>query len=299
VTLTQRHDPAMVIPVAGNTYETHAGQPRPAADRDPLATVHGTARPRDRRPADGRRRPRATPTRPRRRRRRRRRAPRCSSATVTSVAIDEPVHTIRAGGQHHGLVMANRANNVPRDAEVDPTHPVLTGEHLAVVMRNNNSRGNSGAMCSPTHEPMRALTTKGHQSIVIPYASGNEPAAADRAPTPTLTTRDRLALVVPAGGTWAREATPAGEPMPTQTATESRGLAWTDEDIDACRFRMFALHEIAGAMVMADHVDGSGYVVVGNKRERMAQYGNAVTPPRRRRRAGRRLRVDPTRSTRS
>ena len=27
------------------------------------------------------------------------------------------------------------------------------------------------------------------------------------------------------------------------------------------------------------HVDGSEYQVLGNKRERMAQYGNAVTPP--------------------
>jgi DNA (cytosine-5)-methyltransferase 1 len=26
-------------------------------------------------------------------------------------------------------------------------------------------------------------------------------------------------------------------------------------------------------------VDGAAYVVLGNKRERMAQYGNAVTPP--------------------
>lgn len=43
--------------------------------------------------------------------------------------------------------------------------------------------------------------------------------------------------------------------------------------------RIAALHEIAGAMVMADHVDGNAYQVLGNKRERMAQYGNAVTPP--------------------
>lgn len=44
-------------------------------------------------------------------------------------------------------------------------------------------------------------------------------------------------------------------------------------------FRMFALHEIAAAMAMTDNVDGSEYQVLGNKRERMTQYGNAVTPP--------------------
>jgi DNA (cytosine-5)-methyltransferase 1 len=42
---------------------------------------------------------------------------------------------------------------------------------------------------------------------------------------------------------------------------------------------MFALHEIADAMVLGQHVDGRPYIVTGNKRERMAQYGNAVTPP--------------------
>jgi DNA (cytosine-5)-methyltransferase 1 len=53
----------------------------------------------------------------------------------------------------------------------------------------------------------------------------------------------------------------------------------SDQDIDDCRFRMFGLGEIANAMQMAEHTDGQEYVVTGNKRERMAQYGNAVTPP--------------------
>lgn len=162
----------------------------------------------------------------------------------------DPVHTVRAGGQHHGLL----------------------------VMRNNNSRGDSGAMLTPGHEPLRALTTAGHQSLVVPYhrTSAAQPAGE---PAPTLTTRDRLALVVPAGGGWADAPTLPHEPLPTQTATESRGVVWRDEEIDACLFRMFALHEIAGAMVMHSHTDGGRYRVLGNKREQMAQYGNSVTPP--------------------
>jgi site-specific DNA-cytosine methylase len=167
-------------------------------------------------------------------------------------ADHEPVHTVRAGGQHHGLL----------------------------VLRNNNSRGESGAMLTPDHEPIRALTTAGHQSIVVPYQRRSEPGIADEQPAPTLTTRDRLAMVVPAGGGWADRATPGHEPLPTQTATESRAVVWTDDDIDACLFRMFALHEIAGAMAMGNHpTSGGGYEVLGNKRERMAQYGNSVTPP--------------------
>jgi DNA (cytosine-5)-methyltransferase 1 len=104
-------------------------------------------------------------------------------------------------------------------------------------------------MCTPAREPIRALTTAGHQSLLVPYDRTGEARDPEREPTATLTTRDRAALIL------------------------------TEDDIDDCRFRMFALHEIAAAMTMADHVDGSSYIVTGNKRERMAQYGNAVTPP--------------------
>ena len=53
----------------------------------------------------------------------------------------------------------------------------------------------------------------------------------------------------------------------------------TDAFIDSCGFRMFDLAEIARTMVMADHPRGGEYAIRGNKRERMAKYGNAVTPP--------------------
>jgi DNA (cytosine-5)-methyltransferase 1 len=194
----------------------------------------------------------------------------------------DPVHTVRAGGQHHALVMANREHGVPRDVEVHPAQTACTGHGcgLAVVMRNNESRGDAGQMCTPDREPIRTLTTSGHQSVVLPYDRTGAAAGAEREPTSTLTTRDRLALVVPAGGTRADAPTLAdSEPLPTQTRTEARAVVWTDDDIDRCRFRMFALHEIAGAMAMARHTNGGEYVVTGNKRERMAQYGNAVTPP--------------------
>lgn len=161
-----------------------------------------------------------------------------------------PVHTIRAGGQHHAL-----------------------------IMRNNTARGDQGQMVTPEHEPMRTLTTSGTQSMIFAsYTRTGESGVVERDPVGTLTTRDRLALVVPyatGNGTIV-----AGE-QPTSTLTQRDKLAvvWSDDDIDACRFRMFALHEIAGAMVMHNHVDGGPYQVLGNKRERMAQYGNSVTPP--------------------
>ena len=139
--------------------------------------------------------------------------------------------------------------------------------------------GDSGAMCTPAHEPVRALTTTGHQSLIVPAGGtwAKEPTIGGE-PLPTQTAKEARALVVLYNqGVEARDA--ATEPTTTLTTRDRAALVLTDEHIDDCCFRMFALHEIANAMAMAHHVDGGEYVVTGNKRERMAQYGNAVTPP--------------------
>jgi DNA (cytosine-5)-methyltransferase 1 len=251
VTLTQRHDMAMVTPVAGNTFERKPGNRARNAATTPLATVHGTPEQAlvvppmgDVVPRDAELDPLSTQTTTTR------------SALVmanTENGVPRPdreaTQTLRTEGGL-ALVYANRAHSEPKPADAHPAQAVCTGGHLGVVvMRNNNSRGDSGQMCTPEHEPVRTLATAGHQSILVPYDRTGAPVLADQEPAMTLTTRDRAAVI------------------------------YTDEDIDACGFRMFALHEIAAAMAMSDHPHDGEYVVLGNKRERMAQYGNAVTPP--------------------
>lgn len=281
VTLTRRHDMAMVMPVAGNTHERTPGNRARDAETRPLDTVHGTldramvvppmgsVTPRDAETAPAPTQPtttrlalvmRANQTN--------------SNGNATKDAQVDPTHTI-CGGDRMCVVMANRANNVPKDAEQEPSPPILTGGTVGVVMRNNSG---GGEMSTPAHEPIRALTSRGHQSLLIPYASGNETGISDRDPAPTLTTRDKLAMVVP----FTRNGRPRDvdfDVAHTVTAEGAPAVVLSDKDIDDCRFRMFQLHEIAAAMAMRDHVDGSEYQVLGNKRERMAQYGNAVTPP--------------------
>lgn len=118
----------------------------------------------------------------------------------------------------------------------------------AFLMRNNTPRGNPAQLCTGVDEPARTLTAAGHQSLVtwehllVPYY-GNGTARTVREPVGTLSTRDRYALV--------------------------RG----DVDIEDVLFRMLEPHEIGRAMSFAD-----AYIVLGNKRERVRQYGNAVTP---------------------
>lgn len=275
VTLTTRHDMAMVTPVSANTHERTPGNRADDVRYSPVRTVHGSL---DRAlvvPPMGGVEPRDAAT-----------APAPTQTTTTRAAVvevqqhggarrpDAPVHTVRAAGRHHGLVtMANRMHNQPRRADDSPTHPVLTGGTLCVVAHYD-----PGWTRRADDEPSGTITTRDGHSVVVPY--GSAPARADDAPAATVTSHDRHALLVPVGGNWADKPTLADhEPAPTQTATESRAVVWTDDDVDQCGFRMFSLDEIAGSMALQHHTDGAEYVVLGNKKERMAQYGNAVTPP--------------------
>jgi DNA (cytosine-5)-methyltransferase 1 len=312
VTLTRRHDMAMVMPVAANTFERRPGNRAKDASRDPLPTLHGTADKAIVIPPMGDVDPRDADLSP---------AP--TQTTTTRAAVvqtshryeghsasrvkdpSEPLATV-AADHDRAVVLSNRAHNVPRRADTEPTHPVLTGEtlgvvqlqrsgsvippsqpvhtvragaaHHGVVVRQNTSHGDPGQMATPTHEPIRTLTQACHQSLVMANTENGVPRSAEVQPSQTLRGSGGLALIVPYDRTG--ESRPAElEPTHTLTTRDRAALVLTDEDIDDCRFRMFALHEIAEAMVMRDHVDGSEYVVLGNKRERMAQYGNAVTPP--------------------
>jgi DNA (cytosine-5)-methyltransferase 1 len=142
--------------------------------------------------------------------------------------VGDPLSTVSAGGNHHGLA-------------VDPVF-------AAMVVRNNTARGGDGHLSTPASEPLRTLTTAGHQSLVtwehllVPYY-GNGTARTVREPIGTLSTRDRYALV--------------------------RG----EVNVEDVLFRMLEPHEIGRAMSFA-----GSYRVVGSKRDRVRQYGNAVTP---------------------
>lgn len=79
-----------------------------------------------------------------------------------ALPVDRPIGTVTANGNHHGLVM------------------------------RNNSGG--AEMVTPATEPLRTLTTAGHQSLLMPYYGNGTCRPADD-PMPTVTTKDRLALI--------------------------------------------------------------------------------------------------------
>lgn len=64
--------------------------------------------------------------------------------------------------------------------------------------------------------------------------------------------------------------------VPTVTTVDRVMMVGPDEklNVEDCYFRMLQPHEIGRAMAFPD-----AYVVLGNKRDQVKQYGNAVTPP--------------------
>lgn len=267
------HPAAMVTPVSANTFERTPGNRADDVRRSPARTVHGTL---DRAlvlPPMGGVVPRSAATQP---------SPTQTTTTRAMVVeaqqhggvrrAEAPVHTVRAAGSHHGVVtMANRENNRPRRVDESPSAAVLTGGSLCVVANYDPGwTRRSDAL------PSGSITTRDGHAVVVPYQSAAQ--HADAAPAATVTTVERHALLVP----YATDNLPTlAETSPSSTVTTKakQAVVWTDEDVDRCGFRMFALHEIAAAMALEHHVDGGEYVVLGNQEERMAQYGNAVTPP--------------------
>jgi DNA (cytosine-5)-methyltransferase 1 len=141
---------------------------------------------------------------------------------------DNPLGAVTAGGNHHGLLA------IPE----------------GILMRN---QGTTDPWASTsTNEPARTLTTKGHQSLVMPYY-GNGNCQKATTPLATVRTRDGAALVN----------------LPDFTQAEK------DQFVDNCGFRMLQPQEVAAAMAFP-----VGYIPrTLPKKDQVKLAGNAVTPP--------------------
>jgi len=196
----------------------------------------------------------------------------------------------------------------------DAPHPViLNASHGASAARSQ-----SALSPMPTQTTAQELAVA-VPPFLMPAGSNPGAPTSVHAPTPTLTTSDRLAVTIPpAALVTLRDMKTAGqlvrslaEPMGTQVASATQDaivsrtpylvqyygqsmasrlddavptVTTVDRnaliepgptpDVDDCYFRMLQPHEVGGAMAFP-----SSYVVTGNKREQVKQYGNAVTPP--------------------
>jgi DNA (cytosine-5)-methyltransferase 1 len=182
---------------------------------------------------------------------------------IRTGSIEAPIGSLCASGNHYGLAVPpllipvegrdgkeSARTNVPMRTQTARNETGLAWLPFIAELRGG------GSDARPISDALATVTASGNhhglvapsgapidwQSLLVPYyGKGNARTA--REPVGTLSTRDRYALV-------------KGE-----------------VDIEDVLFRMLEPHEIGRAMSFADQ-----YVVLGNKRERVRQYGNAVTP---------------------
>lgn len=76
--------------------------------------------------------------------------------------VDQPLAAVTAGGTHHGLVTTYYGNGGIRPAS-EALGTVTTVERHGLIMRNNTG---GAEMVTPAGEPIRTVTTKGHQSLL-------------------------------------------------------------------------------------------------------------------------------------
>ncbi|KAI9129547.1 DNA (cytosine-5-)-methyltransferase [Acaryochloris sp. CCMEE 5410] len=137
-----------------------------------------------------------------------------------------------------------------RVRSVDGILPTQTARQTMALATPFIVRNYTGAQAASIRDPLPTITTVDHNSLVQPfltsYYSGSAQVCGMDAAIPTITAADRHALVQP-----------------------DHSIS-----VEDCYFRMLQPHEIQAAMAFAQD-----YKVLGNKRERVKQLGNAVTPP--------------------
>jgi DNA (cytosine-5)-methyltransferase 1 len=160
------------------------------------------------------------------------------------VDLDAPHPTVCASDDRHALVVPLRRNGHAAPASRPVPTVAANGTHHGLLMRNNGTAAGEDWATTPTSEPARTMTTKGHQSLVVPYNRTGHARPVDQ-PAPTQTTRDRVALVN------------------------------VEQLVDDCGFRMLEPYEVAAAMAFP-----AGYIPRDlPKKDQIKLAGNAVTPP--------------------
>lgn len=189
---------------------------------------------------------------------------------------DEPFKTMHTSASKGLLVPVEGREGKEAARVTDPMRTQTTRNETgllsypeAYLMRNNEG---GAEMTTPVSEVMRTLTTKGHQSLLMPYYGSSRPQSVAE-PIGTLTTVDRYAMITLRGQNAPKH---VSEPMDTFAANGNHhGLMSVEPPaVEDCTFRMLEPHEVTWGMAFP-----RDYIMTGNKREQVKQAGNAVTPP--------------------
>ncbi|MEU0355684.1 DNA cytosine methyltransferase [Streptomyces cyaneofuscatus] len=175
----------------------------------------------------------------------------------------------------------------------------LTSEPMPTVMTREKQsllvppllvpvEGRDGKEARSVNDPLRTMTTRNETGLAwLPFiAELRGGGSVARSVTDALATvtasGNHHGLVTPENATWNDILVPyysngtartVREPIGTLSTRDRYALVRGDVDINDVRFRMLEPHEIGRAMSFADD-----YIVLGSKRDKVRQYGNAVTP---------------------
>jgi len=222
-------------------------------------------------------------------------------------SIKDPMAAVVASGNHHGLVVPVEGRDGKQAAPTTvPLRTQTTRAESALVVPYYGAADSA----KPASEPVGALTTHDRYALVVPSGgTWRETATSDAEPFSTVTTRETdgvafiaelrggssdhrpvtepLATVVASGnhhmlvrqngipgGHASRHSTIASEPARTITTAGHQSLVSIEAQVEDATFRMLEPHEIQAAMAFTVE-----YRVLGNRREKVRQLGNGVTPP--------------------
>jgi DNA (cytosine-5)-methyltransferase 1 len=203
---------------------------------------------------------------------------------------------IEAGWRKFGRPMVVPAGGTWRNEgtpldEPMPTRTTRENDGLMVPPLLVPVEGRDGKEASSANSPLRTQTARNETGLAwMPYMvelrGGSSDARSILDPTASVcASGNHLGVAAPDGMQpvdWQHLLIPyygngyartTAEPIGTLSTRDRYALVKGDVNIDDALFRMLEPHEIGRAMSFA-----SDYVVLGNKRERVRQYGNAVTP---------------------
>lgn len=176
-----------------------------------------------------------------------------------SAGLSDPHATMSAGGIHDAVVQG--------------------APFVVPIQGESKARSVADALPTQLAECAHDFIVQGAAQISLRDADAMRVAGLDRelmtqgcAPQAALI--QRSPFLVQYYGTGSASAIDA--PVPTVPTIDQHGVAQPGAElrVEDCYFRMLQPHEIGAAMAFP-----AEYIVGGNKRDRVKQYGNAVTPP--------------------
>lgn len=283
--LAEERGTSMVIVVGGNTFE-RPGYVRAWNTDDPLKAIHATA---DRAlvvptthadESDRTRDPGSQPLPATTTRQEQGIVVSNMKNNVPRIAADEAMAAVTTGSKLYLLepgaaaVIAGRGNGTPRAAGTQPmgTQTTINSLYLLDTQRKHAKTS------TPGEDPIPTIAARGthHALVIANYGSPNGPASkqghsrdAGQAVLGTVTTKDKTALFTYRQGQDVRD---SGDPLPTVATVEQHAVVEGQlPAIEDCGFRMLQPNELK----LGQDFDAD-YALAGQKRDQVAQIGNAV-----------------------